>query len=234
MKHGYKLACGIILLMLGAGALAQTQPSDDTDLAPGIKLRTTGGIDIGDDMYAEIVHFDDNWKETDEHDAFQPTAQPPATQPSSKLLTGDFVTPGGTFKLTEQIDSNDTGIHFTATMASDKELATKELCVALDLPVATFGGKQITVDQQAVSLPADPPAKGSSQLLGKDDAKEIDCPTPAGTLTITGDDLNVFVQDNREWGDQRYGVRIRFTPANGQITSSKIDLQMTWKPAENK
>jgi hypothetical protein len=234
MKHGYKIACGIVLLMLGANALAQTQPSDNTDLAPGFKLRTSGGIDIGDDMYAEVVHFDDNWKETDEHAVFQPTVQTPATQPSSKSLTGDFVTPAGTFKLTEQIDPTDTGIHFSATMASDKELTTKELSIALDLPVATFGGKQIMVDQQAVPLPAEPAAKGQSQILGKDGAKEIDCPTPAGTLTITGDNLSILVQDNREWGDSRYGVRIRFTPANGQITSSKIDLQMTWKPAENK
>jgi hypothetical protein len=233
MKHGCQIACGIVLLMLGANAPAQTQPTDDTDLAPGFKLRTSGGIDIGD-MYAEVVHFDDNWKETEEHDVFQPAVQAPATQPSSKLLTGDFATPGGTFKLTEQIDPNDTGIHFSAAMTSDKEVTTNEMSVAVNLPVATFGGKQIIVDQQAVSLPAAPAAKGASQILGKIDAKEIDCPTPAGTLIITGDNLNILVQDDREWGDPRYGLRIRFTPANGQITSSKIDLQMTWKPAENK
>ncbi|MGD0463515.1 MAG: hypothetical protein ABSB74_13605 [Tepidisphaeraceae bacterium] len=232
MKYGYKIACGIIL-MLGASALAQTQPSDDTDLAPGFKLRTSGGIDIGD-LYAEVVHFDDNWKEVEEHDVFQPTVQAPATQPSSKLLTGDFAVGAGTFKLTEQIDPTDAGIHFSATMSSDKALATNEMSVALNLPVATFGGKKIVVDQQAVAMPAEPAAKGEPHIFDKEDAKEIDLPTAAGTLIITGDNLNILVQDDREWGDPRYGLRIRFTPGDGQITSSKIDLQMKWKPAESK
>jgi len=231
MKHGYGIACGIILLMFGAGAFGQTQPSDDTDVAPGFKMRTTGGLDIGDDMYLEVVHFDDNWKEVEEHDVFQPTVTTPATQPSSKALTGDFVVGGGTFKLTEQIDPNDAGVHFSATMAADKAIATNEMSVAINLQVATFGGKQITVDKEAVPMPAAPAPKGDPHIYDKDGAKEIELPTPAGTLTITGDNLSVLVQDDREWGDQRYGLRIHFTPADGQITSSKIDLQMKGKAA---
>jgi hypothetical protein len=230
MIRGYGIACGIVLLMLGANALAQA-PSTDTDLAPGFKLRTSGGIDIGD-LYAEVVQFDDNWKEVEEHDVFQPTVQTPATQPSSKVLTGDFAVAPGTFKLTEQIDPTDTGIHFSATMSSDKALATNEMSVALNLPVAIFGGKQIMVDQQAVPMPAQPAAKGEPHIFDKEDVKQIDLPTPAGTLTIIGDGLSILVQDDREWGDQRYGLRIHFTPADGPITSSKIDLQMKWKPAE--
>jgi hypothetical protein len=232
MKHGYKIACGIILLMLGAAAsaFAQTQPSDDTDLAPGFKLRTTGGLDIGD-MYLEVVHFDDNWKEVEEHDIYQPTVTSPTTQPSSKVLTGDFPVGSGTFKLTEQLDPTDAGVHFSATMASDKAIATNELSVAINLQVATFSGKQITVDGDAVPMPAAPAPKGDPHIFDKDGAKEIDLPTSAGTLVITGDNLSVLVQDDREWGDQRYGLRIHFTPSDGQITSSKIDLQLKWKPA---
>jgi hypothetical protein len=235
MKHGYKIACGIILLMLGAGAsaFAQTAPSDDTDLAPGFKLRTTGGLDIGD-MYLEVVHFDDNWKEVEEHDIYQPTVTSPTTQPSSKVLTGDFPVGGGTFKLTEQLDPTDAGVHFSATMSSDKAIATNELSVAINLQVATFSGKQITVDGEAVPMPAAPAPKGDPHIYDKDGAKEIDLPTPTGTLVITGDNLSVLVQDDREWGDQRYGLRIHFTPSDGQITSSKIDLQLKWKPAAAK
>ncbi len=227
MKLGFNIVCGIIL-MLGA-SFAQTQPSDDTDLAPGFKLRTTGGLDIGE-MYLEVVHFDDNWKEVEEHDVFQPTVTSPTTQPSSKVLSGDFVVGGGTFKLTEQLDPSDAGVHFSATMASDKEIATNEMSVAINLPVATFGGKQIMVDQKPVAMPQEPAPKGDPHIFDQDDTKEIDLPTPSGTLTITGSGLSVLVQDDREWGDQRYGLRIHFTPSDGQITSSKIDLQLKWKP----
>ena len=47
MKYGYAIAAAIILTF-AAGAFAQTQPSDDGDIAPGFRLRPTGGIDIGD------------------------------------------------------------------------------------------------------------------------------------------------------------------------------------------
>jgi hypothetical protein len=236
MKHGFKIASGIILLMLAAGTsgLAQTQPSDDTDLATGFKLRTTGGVDIGDSIYAEVVQFDENWKEVEEHDIYHPDVEAPTSQPSSKLLTGDFPVSSGTFKLTEQIDPTDSGIHFTATMANDKGLATNEMSVALNLPVSVFGGKQIMVDGEAVPMPAAPAPKGDPHIFDKEDAKQIDLPTPSGTLTIIGDNMSILVQDDREWGDQRYGLRIHFTPGDGQITSSKIDLQMKWKAAGSK
>jgi hypothetical protein len=231
MKQGYKIACGIILLMLGATAPAQTQPSDDTDLAPGFKLRASGGIDIGD-MYAEVVHFDSNWKETEEHDVFTPTAKP-TTQPSSRILSGAFKTPGGEFTLTEQIDVSDQGVHFSADMSSDQGIDSKEVAVAVNLPVAIFGGKEITVDGQAVKLPQDPAPQDQPQIFQNSGARQIDLPTPDGTLTLIGD-FDVWLQDDRQWGDQRYGLRLRFSPDSGQIKDSKIDLQMKWKPAENK
>lgn len=228
MKHGYTIA-GAIILAFAAGAFAQTQPSDDTDIAPGFKLRTSGGIDIGD-MYLEVVQFDTNWKETEEHDVFKPTAQP-ATRPSSKVLTGDFATPEGSFTLTEQIDPSDAGVHFSAEMSSDKEIATNELSVAISLPVTTFGGKQITIDQQPLTMPQEPAKKGEPQIFDKEGVQEIDLPTPAGTLQITGTDLSILVQDDREWGDQRYALRLHFSPNDGSIKDSKIDFQMKWKPA---
>ena len=48
MKYGCKIACGIILLVLSATVLAQDQPSDAIDVAPGFKLGSNGAILIGD------------------------------------------------------------------------------------------------------------------------------------------------------------------------------------------
>jgi len=231
MKHGYVIACGIVLLMLGANAPAQTQPSDDTDLAPGFKLRTSGGIDVGA-IYLEVVQFGTDWTETEEHDVFTPTAKP-TTQPSSKILSGAFKTPGGEFTLTEQVDAADQGVHFSADMSSDQGIDSKEVAVAVDLPVAIFGGKEITVDGQAVKMPQYPAPKDQPQIFQNSGARQIDLPTPDGTLTLTGN-FDIWLQDDRQWGDQRYGLRLRFSPDSGQIKDSKIDLQMKWKPAENK
>jgi hypothetical protein len=229
MKRGFGLTCGTVLLFVCATAWPQTQPSDDTDLASGFKIRTTGGLDISN-MYMEVVQFDANWKETEEHDIFKPAAQTTADQPNAKVLTGDFPTPGGTFQLTERLEPNDSGVHFSAVMSSDKEIQTNEMSVAFNLPSAIFADKPIVIDGMELNMPAAPATKGHPQIVVKQDAREVDLPTPSGILIITGH-LNVQVQDDREWGDPRYALRLHFSPSDGHIKQSKIDLQFQWKPA---
>ncbi len=53
---------------------------------------------------------------------------------------------------------------------------------------------------------------------------------PAGTLIVTGD-FKVLLQDDREWGDSRYSLRLGFAPDSGQIKASKIELHMELRPA---
>lgn len=228
MKHGYTIA-GAIVLAFAVGGFAQTKPSSSGDIAPGFKLRPSGGIEVGD-IHMEVVHFDSNWTETAQHDAFKPTVKP-ATQPSSKVLTGDFATPSGTFTLTEQLDPSDDGLHYSAEMTSDAEIGTKDLSFDIFLPVSTFGGKQITIDQQPLTMPQEPAKQGQAHLLDKEGVQEIDLPTVGGTLVITGSDLSIWVQDNREWNDPQYTLRIHFSPKDGALKDSKVDFQMKWKPA---
>ena len=228
MKRTFLSASAVILLVLcGTGWAQSTQPSDSVDLAPGFKMRTTGGIDIGD-IYAEVVQFGADWKETEEHDVFNPTVTTPDA--NSHVATGVFTCPAGPFNLTERISTIDGGIDFSAEISGDKELQCNELSVAFSLPVATVGGKQILIDGQPLAMPLEPAKKGEAHLFDKEGVHQIDIPTPAGTLTLTGD-FAVLVQDDREWGDQRYALRAQFSPGSGAIKESKVELKMTWKPA---
>src|SRR5580704_446636 len=111
MKHTYKIVVGLLLLILTANARAQ---QNATDAAPGIKLNSNGTLQIGD-IFAEIGHFDGSWTISQQHDAFKPSDQtPPATQPSSHIITGVFTSAAGPFNLKEQVDSADGGIHYSA------------------------------------------------------------------------------------------------------------------------
>lgn len=221
---------GLLILVLTAiGYPQQSPPSDDVDIAPGFKLRTTGGIDIGP-IYAEVVQFDPDWTETEQHDIFHP-AKPAAstTQPGVYTLTGAFPLKANSFTLTERISPAADGIDYSATMSADKDLiTTSELSVAFALPVPIFAGKQISIDQQPLDLPSAPAAKDDAHIFDKQDVHEIDLPTPTGTLVITGD-FDILVQDDRQWGDQRYALRIHFAPNDGDIKESAIDLKMKWK-----
>jgi hypothetical protein len=230
MKRGSALLPGIALLILTAAGCANTHLTKNVLLTPGFSLRPTGGIDIGG-LYLEVVHFNPSWTDTEEHDIFKPTVQrPTAADPHLYILTGPFPTPGGTFTLTERINAVDGQVGFAAEMTSDKPIATNELSIAFNLPVQTFGAKQITIDQQPITMPTAPATKDQPTILEQPSVHKIELPTPDGTLQITGD-LNILVQDDRPWGDQRYALRLHFSPDKGQITQSKIAFEMKWIPA---
>jgi hypothetical protein len=230
MKQGFKIiGFGIILLALTCGAWAQEQQGDAVDVAPGFKLGAKGEIVIGE-VSGEVGHFDGSWTISEEHDAFEPAAKSGATtQPSSHVVSGVFTSAAGAFNLTEQMDANEDGVHFSAHMTSDKEVDTNELYLSFSLPVKSFGGKQVMVDDQPTLLPSDPSKQGAAQLIAKDDVKKIEIPMPTGTLTIAGN-LSLLLQDDREWDNDRYSLRLNFSPASGQLKESKIEFQMTWKP----
>src|ERR1700728_1909821 len=139
------MAILILSVFAGLAPARQTQPSDAVDLAPGFKMRASGGIDIGD-IYAEVVQFGADWKETEEHDVFNPSVATPDA--NSHVVTGVFTCPAGPLNLTEHISTIDGGISFSADVSSATGLQCNELSVAFTLPVATVGGKQILIDDQ--------------------------------------------------------------------------------------
>ncbi|HEY1628453.1 MAG TPA: hypothetical protein VGF52_01265 [Tepidisphaeraceae bacterium] len=215
-------------MFLSAVASAQTtQPS--AEISPGFKLRPVGVIDIGD-AYAEVNYYDSKWTIAQQHDKFVPGKAAPATQPSVHEISGVLTTAAGPAKYSERVEAIDGGIKYSAELSSEKPLDTNELSMAFILPLDTFGGKQIVVDAQSQKLSKDAPAKGSAMILQKDDAHEVDVTTPRGTLAISGD-FKFLIQDDREWGDPRYSMRLFFTPGSGQIKDSKIELIMKWKPS---
>jgi hypothetical protein len=210
-------------------ALGQDQPSDAIDVAPGFKLGSNGAILIGE-FSAEIGHFDGSWTISEQHNAFKPADKnPPATQPSSHIISGVYTSAAGPFNLTEQMDAIGDGVHFLAHMTNDKEVDTNELYLSFSLPVKSFGGKRVMIDDEPTLLPPDPSKPGAAMLIAKEDVPKIEIPMPTGTLTIAGN-LNLLLQDDREWDNDRYSLRLNFSPASGQLKDSKIEFQMTWKP----
>src|SRR5450432_1592003 len=185
MKHDYKMAGGTLLLILVAIAAAQTPPTNSVEVAPGFKLRPNGVIDIGD-AYAEVNYYDSKWTIAQQHDKFQPTVTAPTSAPSAHMISGVLTTAGGPANLTELIEPADGGISYSARLISEKPLDTNELSAAFILPLKTFGGKQIMIDQQPFTLPMEPAKKGEARVTSKDNVHEVDVPTPDGMLIITG------------------------------------------------
>jgi hypothetical protein len=234
MKSGCKYALAFFLGIFAVSVWAQESPS--VEISPGFKVRPDGVIDIGP-LFAEVNYYDTDWAISQQHDKFQlasPDANAPSTQPvtpgGAQTFTGILTTAQGPANLTETLVPIDGGLNYSATFASAKELATDELSVAFLLPVESFSGKQVTIDGDSTTFPADAPKKGESLLTVKEEAHEVDLQTPNGTLTLKGS-FKVLVQDDREWGDTRYSMRVMFTPNSGAIKESKVELQMRLKAA---
>jgi hypothetical protein len=235
MKNGYRISLAILLGIFAVAVCAQELPS--AEISPGFKLRPNGVIDIGP-LFAEVNYYDSNWTISQQHDKFElasPDTKVPATQPvtpaGGRTFTGILTTAQGPANLTETIAPTDGGVDYSAVLTSDKALPTNELSVAFLLPTASFAGKQITIDGDATMLPADAAPKGQSQITAKDEAHEVNLPLPNGTLTIKGN-FKFLVQDDREWGDPRYSMRLMFTPNSGDIKESKAALQMRLTPGQ--
>jgi len=62
-------------------------------------------MEVGD-VGVEIVHFNPDWSDADQHDAFVPS-NAPATQPaaeSGKVISGVFTSSSGPFNLSERFE----------------------------------------------------------------------------------------------------------------------------------
>jgi hypothetical protein len=230
-RIGWALGCSVLLAFCGV-VFSQNDAPENTDVAKGIQLQTTGQLMIGP-ISAEIAHYDNDWNETMQHDVFQAKSGGPTSQPDGTYtLTGDFPLSSDTFTLTEKISPSSGGINYSATMNSDKPIESKELSLQMAIPVDGFSGKKVTIDQDSVTLPSDPQPKGQASLNAKDGVHEVDIPTPDGTLVISSTaGMNIYLQDNREWDDDHYGLRIHFNPGDGQIKQSTLDVQIKVKPS---
>lgn len=222
-------AVAVVSLSVTAPVGSGQEPVGARVIAPGFSVRPDGVLDIGP-LYAEVNHYDASWALAQQHDRFRrdPTPPPPAARRGAartEVIGGVLTTARGPARLVERVERAAGGIHYSAVFTSAKPVPTNELAMAFLLPLSAFGGKTIRVDGQALVLPAAPRPKGQAHILTRNDVREVVLPMPTGALIVTGH-FNFLVQDDREWGDARYSMRLHFSPASGPISTSRIDLRM--------
>ncbi len=221
------VAVTAVSLGIAAPPLAGQEPVGSRTIAPGFSVRPNGVLDIGP-VYAEVNHYDASWVVAQQHDRFQRDPAPRRARGPTRteVIRGVLVTAGGQARLVEQVEPTNGGIRYRVAFTSSSPIPTNELATAFLLPLAAFGGRTIRVDGRALRLPTAPRPKGSARILAKSNVREVIVPMPRGALILAGN-FDFLIQDDREWGDQRYSMRLHFTPDSGSISSSRIDLRMT-------
>ena len=234
MRHAITCLSVMGLLLTAAPARAQDEQAEPTptEVAPGVFVWDNGTFEFGvGDIIAEVLHYDQAWAGSQQHNAFTVAEGYPEKSEGKIVISGEYNSAGGLFTLTETFENTDDGVKYTAALNSDSQVSSNELSAGFSLPVDVFGDKQIMIDDNAVTLPREAPVAGSAHIMMGENARKIVLTSEDGTLTITGD-MTILLQDNREWGDFDYGLRINFTPSQGQYNQSNLELMFQWVPNE--
>lgn len=222
----------VIALVLLSSTAARAQEGENTAIAPGIAFTPKGVIVIDDVLMGEVGHFNPVWGLTLQHQSFRPSADPQVSD-TSFAVDGKMKTTEGPMQISQQAVASDDGVHYAVkvhneTWTKTGPYQTNLLVVRFLLPVEFYQGRQLLVDGEPVTLPQE---QIDEMLKEATPAQQIEMPTPNGTLTITGD-FEVSMQDNRQWNENVYAMRVTFTPASGDITDSRIDLLLNWQESD--
>jgi len=221
----------VVSLGVTAPVPAGQEPVGPRTVAPGFSVRPDGVLDIGP-IWAEVNHYDAGWTIAQQHDRFRRDPTPPVPvsprrgAAPTEVIRGELTTARGPARLVERIEPAGGGIRYSVVFSSARPLPTNELAAAFLLPLSAFAGKTLRLDGRPLVLPAAPRPRGQARILVKKNVREVILPMPTGALIVTGN-FNFLVQDDREWGDERYSMRLHFSPDSGRISTSRIDLRLT-------
>jgi hypothetical protein len=182
-------------------------------------------MDIGT-AFLEVNHYDTNWIISQQHDKVEvipPAAGAPKPARGTHVFKAVFTTAQGPAIIEETVSVKDRAVHYVMTFKSDKEILSRTLAATFLLPTAVFAGKTMKVDDTSFVLPEAARPHGDPAVGWKKEAHRVEIPTPDGTLIITGT-FPFYIQDDRQWNDPRYSMRLGFTPESGAIKESMVDL----------
>ncbi|MBN8216368.1 MAG: hypothetical protein J0L75_06975 [Spirochaetes bacterium] len=187
----------------------------------GIRVKDSGMFEIHGMEFALTV-FGDGWSSASQSPTtIKANAGYPKKGAGTWELQGTFTHPkSGAFRFVQTMKRvGDGKAEFAMALDRDAPVKVNSISIALSLPLAAFKGKKCFLDGEAVALP-EAYEKGKIGIVNKE-CKTLSIPVPTGKLTITGD-LKVLVQDNREWGEGPFSVRLSFKPDAGEVQKAAI------------
>lgn len=201
-----------------------------SSLADGFAIESNGNMAWhGITFYA--AHFSPDWKRLSQQQQ-QRTAGFPKTDGNSwtseGLLRASW-TADSPILLRQQVTGeggNTLQLAYEAT--SEKGTPTQEMFLQVEIPISIGAGKAVVLNGTAHTLPKQ---FGTSRLFtqGKPQPTTLVIPAASGTLTIKGS-FSLMAQDQREWNQNVYALRLRFSPERRDMREAQLRLSVTYTP----
>ncbi len=214
-----KIVLAFVLAFSGSLIAApETKPTIRLADVPGFDLKPNGIFQI-DGLRFSVAHFDANW-ETIRQNQMKVDEGFPRLDGSVWETSGTMVAKGGADPISLQqkiTPAGERAFEGDWQVSHSKDLATREVSLSVEIPVADFAGRVIEVDDTAYPLPAQ---FGKLNVLDVPEGSHtLVLPASHGAIIIEGQ-FSILAQDNRKWGANVYNARIRFSPARKDLKLS--------------
>lgn len=180
-------------------------------------IRPDGAFQYGSIRF-QLAWFDGDWRMTgQDRESIVPARGYPVTQPELFDFEGEMRLNhnAGVLKLLENIRLLPGELRYQASLTGTPETGCRGAFFIIELPVAEFGGRDIVADGQKITLSADNPAASYPELKG---VRTLQIPTADGPVTLSGN-FDGFIQDERNYGGNFFGLRLRGTPIGDKASA---------------
>ncbi|MFA6959632.1 MAG: hypothetical protein WC205_02655 [Opitutaceae bacterium] len=231
MKTRHLLSLLSLGLTLGLTSFIRAAaPTVPTPEITKLTLRPNGTFTF-DSIRVFAGHFAPDWKHRiDQTDVKSLDGYPKRTATGWETQA-PFLPEGATVPITlserlAKIDASTFNVTYDATHPTG--VATQEMFLQFEIPLAIGSGKSVMVDSVAHALP--PELKEGQLFVDHELTKHtLVIPGASGTVTIEGT-FRVVVQDQRQWKCDVYSVRLRFEPADEMLTQAGLEAKLHYTP----
>jgi len=208
-----------LIVLLHAGVVC-SQDTKSITAINWITFKTTGDFVIGKSITGAVSQYSEKGKMQSQN-----WNSVKVRSKDRSNIEGTFSTQDGKiFKLNEKLKViSDNEFSYSVNLSNTEGIDCSLLCLNLRLNVADYAGKEISIDEKEIILPAE---FGKMAVFSSNNAKEIKIKLSDGYLILKGD-LNCSVLDGRKFNSDSYIIRILFDPYKGKITASSLNLTFT-------
>lgn len=172
-----------------------------------------------DNVRGQLAWFDGDWRMTgQDRESIAPSAGYPVVQPELFDLDGTMKlnNNAGSLKIQETIRLSADTMQYSARLTGKKGMPCRNAVLILALPVNAFGGKNLLADGHAITMSAANPSASYPELKN---VKTLAIPMPDGSVMTLSGTLNGYIQDERNYGGDFFGIRLKGSAVKGEETA---------------
>lgn len=211
-----------VFMLVNLLVMSITLSAANTKITKDISVNDQGIISVGKLKFM-IVHFAPGWKYSNQSGSCKKLET--KKEQGSLDIQGKYSASSGVFGVQETITVQKPGsiaVHYNLT--SWKGIPTNSLVVSLNLPIDLYEGRNLEIDGQSVLLPKE---LTTQHVKSPNKASKIIIPTNIGRLEITGKELGLYIQDNREFKGNSFDIRLNFQGVEKNVKDAHLQFKIT-------